>query len=100
MLYILVLYRLRSKGDNALGRVRPSVHLNFRPIPSERLTWDLDVDEEVMEFYDMVMEKSWNFVAKISWQPCNSPGLCLRVCNLGADADNLADAVDRLLIFN
>ncbi len=23
-----------------------------------------------MEFYDTVMEKSWNFVAKISWQPC------------------------------
>ncbi len=28
------------------------------------------VDQEVMEFYDTVMEKSWNFVAKISWQPC------------------------------
>ena len=26
--------------------------------------------EEVMEFFYMVMEKSWNFVAKISWQPC------------------------------
>ena len=28
------------------------------------------VDKGVMEFCDMVMEKSWNFVAKISWQPC------------------------------
>ncbi len=28
------------------------------------------VDIEVMEFCDTVMEKSWNFVAKISWQPC------------------------------
>ncbi len=28
------------------------------------------VDVEVMEFFDRVMEKSWNFVAKISWQPC------------------------------
>ena len=28
------------------------------------------VDIDVMEFCDMVMEKSWNFVAKISWQPC------------------------------
>ena len=27
------------------------------------------VELEVMEFYDMVMEKSWNFVANISWQP-------------------------------
>ena len=24
----------------------------------------------VMEFCDTVMKKSWNFVAKISWQPC------------------------------
>ena len=28
------------------------------------------VDIEVMEFCDTVMEKSWNFVVKISWQPC------------------------------
>ncbi len=28
------------------------------------------VDIEVMEFCYEVMEKSWNFVAKISWQPC------------------------------
>ncbi len=27
------------------------------------------VDIEVMEFFETVMEKSWNFVAKISWQP-------------------------------
>ena len=31
---------------------------------------DVYVDEEVMEFCDTVMEKSWNFVATISWQPC------------------------------
>ncbi len=30
------------------------------------------VDIEVMEFFDTVMEKSWNFVVKISWQPCMS----------------------------
>ncbi len=28
------------------------------------------VDIEVMEFCDTVLEKSWNSVAKISWQPC------------------------------
>ena len=28
------------------------------------------VDIEVVEFYDTVMEKSWIFFAKISWQPC------------------------------
>ncbi len=28
------------------------------------------VNIEVMEFCDTVMEKSWNFVSKISWQPC------------------------------
>ena len=28
------------------------------------------VDIEVMELCDTVMEKSWIFVAKISWQPC------------------------------
>ncbi len=27
------------------------------------------VDIEVMEFCDTVMEKSWNFVVRISWQP-------------------------------
>ena len=30
------------------------------------------VDIEVMEFSDTVMEKSWNFVATILWQPCMS----------------------------
>ncbi len=28
------------------------------------------VDIEVIEFCNAVMEKSWNFVIKISWQPC------------------------------
>ncbi len=33
------------------------------------------VDIEVIEFCDTVMEKSWDFVAKISWQPCiGNPG--------------------------
>ncbi len=30
------------------------------------------VDIEVMGFCDTVMEKSWNFVATISWQPCGN----------------------------
>ncbi len=30
---------------------------------------DMYVDKEVMEFCDTVMEKSWNFVTQISWQP-------------------------------
>ncbi len=33
---------------------------------------DVYVNQEVMEFCDTVMEKSWNFVATISWQPCES----------------------------
>ncbi len=28
------------------------------------------VCQEVMEFYDTIMKKSWNFVTKISRQPC------------------------------
>ncbi len=33
----------------------------------------VDTSIEVMEFCDTVMEKSWNFVAKISWQPWYQP---------------------------
>ncbi len=36
--------------------------------PFQNLT-NMHVYIEVMEFCDTVMEKSWNFVAKISWQP-------------------------------
>ncbi len=41
------------------------------------------VDIEVMEFCDMVMEKSWNFVVKISWQPWFKCIIfCVYVCDL------------------
>ena len=31
----------------------------------------MSILKQVVEFYDTVMKKSWNFVAKISWQPCS-----------------------------
>ncbi len=35
----------------------------------QQMCMSIKTDWEVMEFHDKVMEKSWNFVAKISWQP-------------------------------
>ncbi len=36
------------------------------------------VDQEVMEFFYTVLEKSWNFVTTISWQSCTmSPSVVL-----------------------
>ncbi len=31
---------------------------------------DVYANKEVMEFFDTVMEKSWDFVTTIPWQPC------------------------------
>ena len=35
-----------------------------------------------MEFFDTVMEKSWNVVATISWQPCTAVSMCSTVALL------------------
>ncbi len=45
-----------------------------------KLCYDWSKPELVMEFCHWVMEKSWNFVMKISWQPCKIHFLYMYIC--------------------